>query len=280
MANTNGSIGIDLTANQLRVVELDSSKKVLQTHMVDLEDTSVLPEQEIQEILNSSGQAEKQIGLLLPLKSTQTIATWVPKSFEDPELFLQDYLSNFLVDPRDQYQLNIDVNGPKSIEKGKMGVAVATRKSEIESIVSQVSALPLKVDVLDHQDIATINLLEIFNLDLPSSYVVARVESKSLTLYSFEDEVLKYSESQPLEDLGLAESQLVGFVERQFEQASSEIPVFAFGGGLALLSDFGSELNNPVELLSLDKISDSVWDDNTKYACALSYSLALRSLEN
>lgn len=88
-----------------------------------------------------------------------------------------------------------------------------------------------------------------------------------------------YSEKVEIPDNNMIESQVLGFLEKHFSDNAGSVPICITGSILAKLENFGEDLENVITHLSLDKVSEGVWDNHTKYACALPYAIAIKGLE-
>lgn len=278
MANKNGSIGLDVSSNQIRMIELDSSSKVLQSSVVDFEGSS-FPVEAVNQLLVNAQQSNASIGLILPLTSAVTASAWVPKYFEDPNVFIQDALKRLLPDELSEYFISIDTQGPKSVSKGTLAIAVAVRHQELSKVRDEIFQLSTPPQLLDLPTVTCVNLLELFKLDLPESFVVLNIEMESCHFNLFKDGRFIYSEISDISS-DTIDMVLQGFLERHFSQNAAEIKIISYGSGLTEFSNVGGSLENDVKSLSLDQLNSGVWDHSTKYSCISAYVLAMRGLES
>lgn len=279
MAKKYGSLGIELSSNQLRMVELDADKAVLQTKIENFEPVSGFPSQQINDLLACAQQPKYHLGFSLDIFSSIALSTWIPSSFEEPEALLLSELGSLLVGDSSQYHIAHDLSVSHSKEKGQLAVGVAIRQEELTQVKADLNTLNHSTDLLELKQIALLNLLELFEIDLNHETLLVNIDESHLYFTILDEGKFYYSEKAEINDNNLIESQVLGFLEKHFSENAGTVPICVTGSVLAKLEHFGEDLENVITHLSLDKISEGVWDNHTKYACALPYAIAVKGLE-
>ncbi len=273
MATKHGAVGLDISSNQIRFLEMNQSQQIIKSKLVDYSSEIGFPTTEINALLSEIEHKESPVILLAKLNSEVAFSSIIPEDIDDANEFIVWKLSQLLAQPKENYSFSVDITDSEP----KSAVAVAISPNEISELKSQLKTLTRPINILDAYEVTVSNLAEKLLPEIGESYVTIQIENDSLDMVSFVQSGINYREKVVLENLTECSSKIQFFLERQYTDAAA-IPLVCLGSMASEVSEVLEALDNNKIIVDIDPDSDQMVEASQKGALALAYSLAFRGL--